>query len=318
MGYIAFIIIAILVTIIACAIAAANAERADIAVAAIIIVAVVAIGAGSFLFSVTSIPTGYTGILTTFGRVENLTLDAGFRMKSPCQSVIKMDNRLQKDNVKLSCFSSDIQEVEISYTLNYQINKENAMNIYRSIGTEYYARVIEPAISEAVKIVIARYTAEDLISNRADITAQIEALLSENLNTYDIKVVGTAIEDMDFTEAFTNAVEQKQVAAQNKLQAEIEQEQKTMEQEAEAARAVIDANAAAEVARIQAEADLEVTKIQADAAEYAGQKEAAKNKAVAESLTPELVDYYYIQQWDGQLPSSYVGSENPNTIVTVR
>ena len=105
------------------------------------------------------------------------------------------------------------------------------------------------------------------------------------------------------------------MAAQNKLQAEIEQERKTMEQRAVAERAVIDANAAAEVARIQAEADLAVTKIQADAAEYAGQKEAAKNKAISENLTRDLLDYYYIQQWDGVLPQYYLGSDNVSTII---
>ena len=96
---------------------------------------------------------------------------------------------------------------------------------------------------------------------------------------------------------------------------EIEQAQKTMEQEAQAQRNVIDANAASEVARIQAESDLRVTKIQADAAEYAGQKEAAKNKAISEFLTKDLLDYYYVQQWNGKLPENYVGSDRVNTLI---
>lgn len=267
--------------------------------------------------SCTSIPTGYTGIVTTFGRVENTTLDAGIHMIAPWQNVIKMDNRVQKETIEMSCFSSDIQEVDVVYTINYQIDKENAMNIYRTIGKSYYDTAILPNVSETVKTVVARYTAEDLISNRAELALAIEELLGAALSNYNIQIASTAIEDMDFTDAFTNAVEAKQVAAQNKLQAEIEQEQKTMEQQAIAERSVIEAEAAAEVAKIQAQADLEVTKIQADAAEYAGQKEAAKNKAISESLTDALIDYYYIQQWSGQLPSSYVGSDNVSTIVGI-
>lgn len=267
--------------------------------------------------SCTSIPTGYTGIVTTFGRVENTTLDAGIHMIAPWQNVIKMDNRVQKETIEMSCFSSDIQEVEVVYTINYQIDKENAMNIYRTIGKSYYDTAILPNVSETVKTVVARYTAENLISSRAELALAIEELLADALAKYNIQIASTAIEDMDFSDAFTNAVEAKQVAAQNKLQAEIEQEQKTMEQQATAERSVIEAEAAAEVAKIQAQADLEVTKIQADAAEYAGQKEAAKNKAISESLTPDLIDYYYIQQWSGELPSSYVGSENVSTIVGV-
>ena len=71
------------------------------------------------------------------------------------------------------------------------------------------------------------------------------------------------------------------------------------------------------MARIQAEADLAVTKIQADAAEYAGQKEAAKNKAIAENLSKDLLNYYYIQQWNGILPAYYMGSENVSTIIGI-
>ena len=263
----------------------------------------------------TSVPTGHTGVVTTFGRVENYTLDAGIHAKLPWQKVINLDNRVQKAAVTLSCFSSDIQEVTVAYTLNYQISKENAMTIYSTIGSSYFDTVITPNISEAVKVMTARYTAESLVSSRDDLSVMIEGMLKDKLAQYNIVVVGTSIENMDFTDAFTNAVEAKQVAAQNKLQAEIEQAQKNMEQKAKAERDVIDANAAAEVAQIQAEADLAVTKIQADAAEYAGQKEAAKNKAIAEWLTPELLNYYYVQQWNGILPNYYMGSENVSTLI---
>lgn len=79
-----------------------------------------------------------------------------------------------------------------------------------------------------------------------------------------------------------------------------------MEQEAAAERDEIAAKAAAEVAKIQAEADAEVMKIQADAAEYAGQRDAAINKALSDTLTEVLVKYYEIQRWDGKLPEYFV------------
>ncbi|MBE6648557.1 MAG: prohibitin family protein [Ruminococcaceae bacterium] len=277
---------------------------------------VVLAGVIIFLGCMASVPTGHTGVLTTFGKVESETYDAGFNIKAPWQKVVMMDNRVQKASANLACFSSDIQEVSILYTLNYQIDKSNAQEIYKTVGISYYDTIIVPNIAEAVKVVTARYNAEELISSRADLAIAIENVLKKSLEKYNIQVVSAAIEDMDFTDAFTNAVEAKQVAAQNKLQAEIEQAQKVMEQEAQAQMAVIQANAAAETAKIQAEADLEVAKIQADAAEYAGQKDAAVNKAIAESITEELLQYYYIQQWDGKLPSTYVGSEDASTIIT--
>ena len=88
-----------------------------------------------------------------------------------------------------------------------------------------------------------------------------------------------------------------------------------MEQKAAAEMAVIQANAAAETSKIQAQAELEVTKIQSDAAEYAGQKEAAAHEAIAQSLTEYLIKYYYIQEWDGKLPETYVGSDDVSTII---
>ena len=258
----------------------------------------------------TTISTGHTGIVTTFGKVEDVTLEAGMHFIMPWQKTIEMDNRNQKAAVKLQCFSSDIQEVDVNYTLNYQISKENAQEIYRTIGTGYYDTVILPRIEEAVKTVFSKYDAENLISNRENLSKEIKAILETRLSSYHIEVIDASVENMDFSDAFTNAVEEKQVAAQKKLKAETEQAQRTMEQQAEAERNIIKANADAKTAVIAANADLDIVKIQADAAEYAGQTDAAINKAIADSLTPELVYYYYIKAWDGKLPSTYIRQED--------
>lgn len=267
------------------------------------------------LSSIITIPTGMTGVVTSFGRVENYTYDAGVHLQAPWKTVITMDNRIQKQSMEFSCFSSDIQEVTCTYTVNYQIDKENAQEIYRTVGKDYFDTIVTPATAESIKTIMAHYTAEELIGSRDTLALQIETMLSDSLAPYNINIVSTAIEDIDFTDAFTNAVEAKQVAAQNKLKAQIEQEQKTVESQQAAERAKIDAEAAANVAKIAAQADLEVQQINADAAEYTGRKEASKNKAIAESLTPDLLNYYYIMQWDGVLPSNYVGSDNVSAIV---
>ena len=256
----------------------------------------------------TSVPAGFTGVPVTFGKVADYTLDSGFHVKNPFTEVIKMDNRIQKHTVNMSAFSKDIQETAVVYTINYQISKGDAMTIYRTIGREYFDTVIAPNISEAVKTATAHYTAEGLINNRDKLAQEIEEILTGLLSKYHIEVIGTSIEDLDFTDAFTNAVEAKQVAAQNKLKAQTEQEQATMEEEARAKRAIITANAEAEQAVIAANADLEVVKIQAEASLYAGQREAEMNQRIAEALSPELINYYWIKQWNGELPSTMLGS----------
>ena len=263
---------------------------------------------------ITSVPTGHTGILTTFGKVENVTLEAGVQFKLPWQEIVCMDNRTQKGTVEMKGFSKDIQEVSIKYSINYQINKQNAQNIYKSIGTDYYDRVMSPRIQETVKNVIANYDAEQLINSRDTLSGEITELLKAELSVYNIDVVSTAIEDLDFSDAFTNAVEEKAVAAQALLKAKTEQEQKTMEEEQKAARQKIQAEANATVAKIEAEADREVLQIQADAAEYAGQKDAAVNEALAKSLTDILIEYYKIQQWDGKLPETYLGGDGSTVL----
>ena len=202
----------------------------------------------------TSIPTGHTGIVTTFGRVENYTYEAGIHTKAPWQQVIKMDNRIQKSVVELSCFSSDIQEVATVYTINYQIEKANAQTIYRTIGQDYYSTVIIPRIQESVKSVIAKYNAESLISSREKLSVEIKSILVEKLAAYNIEVIDASIENLDFSDTYTDAVEAKQVAEQNKLKAQIEQEQAILEAEAAAKRAVIEAEAEAEVKKIDADA----------------------------------------------------------------
>lgn len=255
----------------------------------------------------TSVPAGYTGVPVTFGKVAEYTFDSGIHFKSPFTSVIKMDNRIQKHTVTMSAFSKDIQETSVTYTINYQISKNDAMTIYRTIGKEYFDTVISPNISEAVKTATAHYTAEGLINNRDKLALEIEEILGGLLEKYNIVIAGTSIEDLDFTDAFTNAVEAKQVAQQNKLRAETEQAQATMEEQAKAERAIISANADAEMAIIAAQADLEVVKIQADAALYAGEREANMNQRIAEALSPELIKYYWIKQWNGELPNMMLG-----------
>ena len=239
------------------------------------------------ILSITIIPTGHTGVLTTFGRVENTTLDEGFHMKAPWQRVIKMDNRIQKQSTDLECFSKDIQEVQMTFTLNYQISKENAMTIYKTIGKSYYETVIVPMISESVKTVTAKYTAEELITDRSKLAVGIEELLTENLKTHNIILVSTAIENIDFTDAFTNAVEDKQVAQQNKLKVQTEAETK-----------VIEANADAEVKQIEADA------------------EAYVNETISESLTSEILEKMYYEKWNGELPK-VVGSDS-NIIMNMK
>ena len=273
----------------------------------LILVAVAAVAVLLLLVTCTAtVETGYTGIVTTFGKVENMTLEAGLHLKSPFQQIISMDNREQKTTFTTEAFSSDIQQVNITGSINYAINKSTAMNLFKEVGTDYFNKLVYPRMLEITKGVFSKYTAENLVANRQKLSESIRDGLSDELQSYGINVISLSIENIDFTDAFTDAVEAKQVAAQRKLQAEIEQAQMTMETQQQAERQRINAEAAANVAKINADADAYAMKVRSEA-------EAEANKMIAESLTENLIRANEIKSWDGKLPV-YMAGEGTTTV----
>ena len=266
----------------------------------IILIAAAAVVLLVVLTCTATVQTGYTGIVTTFGKVEDMTLEAGFHFKTPFQKIISMDNREQKDTFTTEAFSSDIQQVNIIGSINYAINKSTAMNLFKEVGTDYFNKLIYPRMLEITKGVFSKYSAENLVANREKLSQDIRDGLFEELKDYGINVISLSIENLDFTDAFTDAVEAKQVAAQRKLQAEIEQAQMTMETQQQAERQRINAEAAANVAKINADADAYAMKVRSEA-------EAEANKMIAESLTENLIRSNEIKAWDGKLPVYMAG-----------
>lgn len=241
------------------------------------------------------VDTGYVGVVSHFGKVADTPLDPGFHTKNWFDHVNLMDTRTQRLTFKFSAFSSDIQQVDVNVTLNYNIDKINAVTLYKELGVGFEDTIITPRVTEAAKIVFSRYSAEAIVANREKLSGEVLGIVMEDLNPYGINATAIAIEDIDFTDAFTNAVEAKQVATQEKLTAQTEQDRLTMQAKAEADRRKIAAETAAEVARIEAEAEAYAKEVNAAA-------EAEANKKVAESLTDELIEYTKIQQWNGALP----------------
>ncbi len=270
-----------------------KAGKAVVIAIAVIIAAVVILSS-----CVVKIPTGYTGVVTTFGKVSERTLEPGIHFKAPWQSVVKMDTRIQVKTVDLSCFSSDIQEVLINYALNFQIASRDTKTIYSTIGPDYYNVVIVPNVAECVKTVCAKYNAEDLINERAALANSIEDILSAKLANYNIQVISTSITDIDFKDSFTDAVEAKQVAQQNKLRAETE-----------AAQKLVEAEAAANVRKINADAEAYELKIKAEA-------EAEANRLISESLNEKILEKMYYDNWDGKLPT-VMGGEGSMSLIQV-
>ena len=262
--------------------------------------AVIAAIAALASFSMVTVPTGHTGVVVTFGRVEDYVLDEGVHLKLPWQTVIKMDNRAQKEQLAFQAFSSDIQQVDVSCAVNFSVDRETSQNLYRNVGVSYYETVMQPRIYESIKAVFANYSAENLIGKRSVLSEEVMAILSPEMKVYGIEIINVSIENIDFSDVFTDAVESKQVAEQSKLQAQIEQEQKTMEQNAEAERKLIQIEAEAEAAKIKADAEAYAVRVQAEA-------EAEANQKLAASISELFNDYKQIEKWNGELPQIVSG-----------
>ena len=250
---------------------------------------------------IAAVPAGHTGVLLTFGRVESKVLAEGINFKLPYQQVVNIDNRVQKEPILLEAFSSDIQQTDVSASINFTIDKTQSQNLYRNVGVSYFQTVIYPRVLENVKLVFSNYTAEGLIGMRTELSNLVKTLMIEDMNEYGIQIIDINIEDIDFTQTFTDAVEAKQVAQQDKLTTQTKQESEIIIAQAEAEKKVIAANAEAETARIAADADAYTVEVRANA-------EAEANLAIAASITEALIEYNKIHQWNGTVPDVQIGS----------
>ena len=221
-----------------------------------------------------------------FSKIIDTTSEAGLHFKMPfVQQVVMMNNKIQKTEIDSNGVSKDLQTVSSGVAINYHINKDDSAVIYRTIGEGYADTVLQPAIQESMKAITAQYTAEELITKRSAVGEEIGATLAEKVQEYGILIDKFNIINFDFSAEFNDAIEQKQVAEQNKLRAETEKEQKIIEAQADAEQKVIAAKAEADAIRQKAEA------------------EADANEKINASLNENVLKYQQIEKWNGEYPN---------------
>jgi regulator of protease activity HflC (stomatin/prohibitin superfamily) len=165
----------------------------------------------------TIIDAGERGVITRLGAFSR-TIEPGFHFMIPVlERVTKFEVRTQKEQTDASAASKDLQIVNATVAVNYNIDPEKVDDLYVKIGTEYKSRVIDPAIQEVAKAVTAKYTAEELLTKRAAVTDEIHNLLSTRLASSDIQVTAVSIVNFNFSPSFNAAIEAKVTAEQNAL-----------------------------------------------------------------------------------------------------
>jgi len=227
-----------------------------------------------------TIGAGERGVLLQFGAVQDKIFDEGLYFKIPLiQKVVKIDVKIQKDEIPASASSKDLQVVTSRIALNYHLDPNAVNKIWQEVGKNYNTRIIAPSIQEGVKAVTARFTAEELITKREEVKEQIKLNLTNRLFEHTIVVDEFNIIDFEFSPAFNEAIESKVRAEQLKLKADRDLERIKIEKE----QMIAAAQGKAEAIRIEAQALMQ---------------------------NPKVVELRWIEKWDGKVPT-YWGEASP-------
>lgn len=229
--------------------------------------------------SVVFIKTGEIGIVTKFGAVQDRVMTAGLNFKVPfIQGVKKINCKTQEITTDNESASKDLQDISMSVSINYAVNVEKAPDLYKSVGKDYKDIILVPILADTIKTSTAEYTAEETITKRAELSSKIYEKLNDRLNEQGITVINVNIINLNFSEAYNQAIEDKQVAQQRALTAQQE---------------------------------LEITKAEAEKKIVEAQGTAEANRIINESLTQENLEKQKlenqakaIEKWNGQLPNT--------------
>ena len=259
-----------------------NAGAAKVVLIVLIVLVVVGLVAAS---SVKIVDAGTRGVLLHWSAVD-LTqppLEEGLHFVTPfADDVINIEVRTLKYEKSTTAASKDLQTVRTTVTVNYHPEKEMIHYLYKDLGLDYENRVIQPAIEETVKQVTANYNAEELITKRPQVKADIQDEITDRLNEFNLATEVISITDFEFSLLFSQAIESKVEAEQKAFRAENDLLRIQVEAQQQEAQAFGIANA--------------------NIAEAEGEAKAIRiiNQALAEN--PNYLEWFKTRAWDGKLP----------------
>lgn len=246
------------------------------------------------ILSIGTVGTGSSGFRVTFNKVSKETLEEGVHFKVPfVQKIVEVNNKTQKTVANGNGASSDLQTISYSVSVNFRVNPEASYSLYQRVGTKYKSTIITPAIQESTKSVIAKYTAEDLIGKRTEVSSNIQEQLGKRLESYGISIVAINIENFDFSAEFNKAIEAKQTTQQEALKAQEEYKKA----EIQAQQKVMEAEKAAQAKIKEAEGT------------------AKANELINNSISDKILNKELIEKWDGKLP--VVQDSNGNSFIDI-
>lgn len=234
-----------------------------------------------------TVESGTRKIVLTGGNATKVA-NEGFNFKVPFYQKVKtVDIKTHKTSQSAKAASKDLQIVSSTISVNYHYNIDKLIEIYKTTGFDIDENIIAPRIQETLKSVSAKYSAEELITQRSKAKADIDVLLKKDLAKYNIIVEDIQLTEFNFSPEFNSAIESKQTEVQKTLKAKNILQRTQIEAESRIA---------------QAKGEAEAIRIQAQAIQNQG--------------GTEYVSLKWIEKWDGKLPN-YVGSDNSNVMMTI-
>lgn len=270
--------------------------------AAFVLMAVIVVLAGGIiaLCGMTTIEPGTVGVPVRFGQVQSESLSEGFHWRNFFTTYIEVVNvRTQIEQLEAAASTKDLQDVTATVALNFSVDRHEAGNLFKTVGQSYFDTVVQPVVMEVFKAESAKYTAEELITKRSEMSSSLIASLTAQLEKRGLIVEGFSIIQFQFSQGFNEAVEKKIIAEQEALQAKNELEKTKVE----AQKAEEQARGEAMAKKAMAEGEAEAIKLKAIA-------EAEAITAVSNAIqnNQSVLIHEAITAWDGKLPTHFLGS----------
>ena len=249
------------------------------------------------LFSVGSVQPGHRGTVLQFGAVTDRTLGEGLYFLMPFKNKVEqMDVQTHAYKIPVGAASKDLQDVKTEVTLGYKLDPAKVNRVYQTLRRDYTERIIVPAVQEGVKSVTARFDAAELITKRPKVKAEIEDALRDRLAHDGIMLETISLTDFQFSHAFTQAIEAKQVAVQRAFQAE--NDLLRIEVEARQAKQSAEGRAFANIAEAEGQKKATVLRAEGEAKALltVANAQAEANETVNKTLTDKVIQYALVQK----------------------
>lgn len=227
-------------------------------------------------FSFHTVDTGEIAVVKHLGKARDIRTAGTHWDLWVTEKYQKYDAKVQTIDITTAAYSADAQTMDVQMTVQYQIIPEKVMEIASTYGSlEILQTRIQSIATEKAKSVLSGPTAMEIIANRASMSPAVEESVRSAIGeNYHVNVVAVVLTNIDFSDAFELAVEEKMIAEQNKLKADYENQTK--------------------VAQAQAEADAKI---------IAAEAEAKANELLEQSITDKILEKAYLDKWNGVLPN---------------